>query len=351
MTSPGLLKPPYPVMHLAEMTNNPQNLPNRNLNSRRVEFVVFDCGNLLDIAGPLQVLTSCNELLTSQGKDVAYVPQIVSASPGMVRTSSGLGVAAEPLPGTTEPLDTLVICGGYGVHRAASDQTLVDWIGARALRARRVASVCTGAFLLAAAGLLDGRRAVTHWAHCEELADAYPGITVEADPIFIEDGKVWTSAGVTSGIDLMLALVERDLGRELALAVARQIVVYLKRPGGQAQFSAELEQQESADRFQQLHNWMKDNLNGDLSVATLAAQAGMSERSFNRRYKAATGATPARAVERIRIETAQRHLCGSDVSVKEIARRCGFGSEETMRRSFIRQVGTAPSEFRKRFGT
>ena len=351
MTSPGLLGPPYPVMYLAEMTNNPQKLPNRNLSARRVELVVFDCGNLLDIAGPLQVLTSCNELLASQGKDVAYEPRVVSASPGMVRTSSGLGVAAEPLPGPAEPLDTLVVCGGYGVHRAAADQALVDWIGARARRARRVTSVCTGAFLLAAAELLEGRRAVTHWAHCEELADTYPGITVEADPIFIEDGDVWTSAGVTSGIDLMLALVERDLGRELALAVARQIVVYLKRPGGQAQFSAELEQQESADRFHRLHAWMKDNLNSDLSVATLAAQAGMSERSFNRRYKAATGATPARAVERIRIETAQRHLCGSDISVKEIARRCGFGSEETMRRSFIRQVGTAPSEFRKRFGT
>ena len=339
-------------MTLAEMTKTPQKLPNRNSseNQRRVEFLVYECGNLLDIAGPLQVLTSCNELLARRGDGPAYEPHVVSALPGMVRTSSGLGVGADALPDTSTPLDTLVVCGGYGVHRAVANAELLEWLVERAPRARRIASVCTGAFLLAAAGLLEGRRAVTHWAHCEELADAYPEIRVEADPIFIEDEGVWTSAGVTSGIDLMLALVERDLGRELALAVARQIVVYLKRPGGQAQFSAELDLQESTDRFQRLHAWMKDNLDGDLSVANLASRAGMSERSFNRRYKAATGATPARAVERMRVENAQRQLCGSDFSVKDIARRCGFGSEETMRRSFVRQVGTAPSEFRKRFG-
>ncbi|MEM8744824.1 MAG: GlxA family transcriptional regulator [Pseudomonadota bacterium] len=331
------------------MTKSPQNPPNQN-GPIPVEIVVFDNGNLLDIAGPLQVLTSCNELLEHRGAEPAYQSSVISATPGLVRTSSGLEVAAGALPDADTPLDTLVVCGGHGVHRAIENSTLVEWVSARASTARRVASVCTGAFLLAAAGLLEGRRAVTHWAHCDELAAAHPEVSVEADPIFIEDGKVWTSAGVTSGIDLMLALVERDLGRSLALAVARQIVVYLKRPGGQAQFSAELELQDRTDRFDRLHTWAKDNLDGDLSVANLASFSGLSERSFNRRYKEATGVTPARAVERMRLEAAQRYLCGSDFSVKEIARRCGFGTEETMRRSFIRQVGTAPSEFRRRFG-
>ena len=334
------------------MTNAQQKPPTgtRDRAPRRIEFVVYDGVNLLDIAGPLQVLTSCNELLARRGVNAAYAPHVVAPASGLVQTSSGLGVAANELPDVADPLDTLVVCGGHGVRDAAANPDLLSWLVARATRARRVASVCTGAFLLAAAGLLEGRRAVTHWAYCGDLAEAYPGIRVEADPIFIEDGDVWTSAGVTSGIDLMLALVERDLGRDLALAVARQIVVYLKRPGGQAQFSAELELQGRTDRFHGLHAWMKDNLDSDLSVPNLAASAGMSERSFVRRYKAATGVTPARAVERIRVESAQRELCGGDRSVKEIARRCGFGTEETMRRSFIRQVGTAPSEFRKRFG-
>ena len=334
------------------MTETPQNTPKRNRDEgpKSIEFVIYEDSNVLDIAGPLQVLTSCNELLARRGQHPAYKPDVVAATPGLIQTSSGLGVAASKLPDILAPLDTLVVCGGYGVRRAVENAELLDWLIARTSKARRVASVCTGAFLLAAAGLLTGRRAVTHWAHCDELADAYPDIHVEAEPIFVEDGNVWTSAGVTSGIDLMLALVERDLGRDIALAVARQIVVYLKRPGGQAQFSAELELQDRSDRFEGLHTWLKDNLDGDLSVANLASSAGMSERSFNRRYKEATGVTPARAVERIRVETAQRYLCGSDFLVKEIAQRCGFGTEETMRRSFIRQLGTAPSEFRKRFG-
>ncbi len=342
----------YPCKTLAEMTKTPQNAPKGQETAapRSIEFLVYDNANLLDIAGPLQVLTSCNELLVRRGDERAYEPHVVSATPGLVRTSSGLSVAAGELPEVSAPLDTLVVCGGHGVQRAVEDAELVEWLIARASGARRVTSVCTGAFLLAAAGLLEGRRAVTHWAYCDDLAAIYPDIDVEADPIFIEDGKVWTSAGVTSGIDLMLALVERDHGRSLALSVARQIVVYLKRSGGQAQFSAELELQDRSDRFDRLHAWLKDNLDGDLSVARLASSAGMSERSFNRRYKEATGVTPARAVERIRVEAAQRYLCGSDSSVKEIARRCGFGSEETMRRCFIRQVGTAPSEFRRRFG-
>lgn len=335
------------------MTNTPQNLPNDSSGRkpRLIEFLVYEEVNLLDIAGPLQVVTSCNELLRERGEGAAYAPNVVALRSENTLTSSGLGIAPAGLPDHRRALDTLIVCGGFGVHKAAAEPDLITWLERRTRTARRVASVCTGAFLLAKIGLLDGKRAVTHWAYCDRLAREFPDICVEPDPIFIEDGDVWTSAGISSGIDLMLALVERDQGREMALAVARRLVVYLKRPGGQAQFSTALELQDGADRFDHLHAWMKENLDSDLSVTALASRAGMSERSFNRRYKSATGSTPARAVERIRVETAQRNLCNGSLSVKEIARRCGFGSEETMRRTFLRHVGTAPGEFRKRFGT
>ena len=211
----------------------------------------------------------------------------------------------------------------------------------------RPASVCTGAFLLAAAGLLDGRRAATHWAECERLARRHPRVRVESDPIFVEDEGVWTSAGVTAGIDLALALMERDVGRATALAVARRLVVFLKRPGGQAQFSAALALQASGS-FEELHAWMREHPSADLRVPALAARAGLSERTFARRYAAETGLTPARAVERVRVEAARAAL-GGPASLKVVARGCGFGSEETMRRGFLRVIGVGPSEYRRRF--
>ena len=219
----------------------------------------------------------------------------------------------------------------------------------RAREARRVASVCTGAFLLAAAGVLDGRRAATHWKTCAELAQRFPAVRVEPDPIFICDGSVWTSAGVTAGIDLALALVEEDLGRSVALAVARYLVVFLKRPGGQAQFSEALALQAAEDKFGPLHEWINGHLASSLSLSVLAGEAGMSERSFSRRYAEATGQTPARAIERLRVEAARRLLSESRLPVKRIAERCGFGSEETMRRSFSRLLTVTPQEYRARF--
>ncbi len=222
---------------------------------------------------------------------------------------------------------------------------------ARALRARRVASVCTGAFLLAAAGVLNGRRAPTHWSLCAELAQRFPAVHVEPDPIFVRDGPVWTSAGVTAGIDLALALVEQDLGRTVALAVARYLVVFLKRPGGQAQFSTALFLQTSEDQFGALHEWINEHLSGDMSLPVLASQAGMSERSFSRHYAKATGLTPGRAVERLRVEAARRLLSESRLPLKRISQRCGFGSEETMRRSFLRQMAATPQDYRARFGS
>ncbi len=243
-----------------------------------------------------------------------------------------------------------MIAGGQGVEEAAADPVLVDWVRARATRARRVASVCTGAFLLAAAGLLDGRRAATHWSVCAELARRFPTVHVEPDPIFVRDGSVWSSAGVTAGIDLALALVAEDLGRVVALAVARYLVVFLKRPGGQAQFSAALSLQAAEDRFAALHDWISGHLAEDLSLGKLARRAGMSERSFIRHYTAATGLTPARAVEKLRVEAARNLLSDTRLPIKRIAARCGFGSEETMRRSFVRLLASTPQDYRARFG-
>jgi transcriptional regulator GlxA family with amidase domain len=243
----------------------------------------------------------------------------------------------------------LLVAGGQGVEAAAANPELVDWLRQRAGQARRVASVCTGAFLLAAAGLLDGRRAVTHWKDCARLAKRFPAVRVEPDPIFVRDGRVWTSAGVTAGIDLALALVEEDLGRAMALAVARYMVVFLKRPGGQAQFSAALALQAADDKFGALHDWISRHLGDDLSLPVLAGQAGMSERSFSRHYAEAAGQTPARAIERLRVEAARRLLTESRTPVKRIAQRCGFGSEETMRRSFLRLLAVTPQDYRSRF--
>jgi transcriptional regulator GlxA family with amidase domain len=220
----------------------------------------------------------------------------------------------------------------------------------RAAAASRAASVCTGAFLLAASGVLDGRRAATHWSVSAEFARRFPAVHVEPDPIFVRDGRVWTSAGVTSGIDLALALVEADPGRDRALAVARYLVVFLKRPGGQAQFSAALSLQAGEERFGALHAWIGAHLARDLSLPVLAAEAGMSERSFSRHYREAAGLTPVRAIERLRVEAARRLLSESRLPVKRIAQKCGFGSEETMRRNFLRLLAATPQDYRARFG-
>jgi len=314
----------------------------------RVEILAFPDVQLLDVAGPLQVFASANRLARDAGRTAPYTARVVA--PGEVTSSAGLGLGADRLPAPDAPLDTLVVAGGEGVEAAAADPAMRHWLRARAMRARRVASVCTGAFLLASAGLLDGRRAVTHWSRCADLARAYPNVRVNPDPIFIQDGNVWTSAGVTAGIDLALALVEQDLGQAAALAVARQLVVFLKRPGGQAQFSAALSRQHCDDRWGALHAWIADHLADELSVSRLAGRAGMTERSFVRHYRQQTGTTPARAVEQLRVEAARQLLCDTGLPLKRVAQRCGFGSEETMRRSFLRVVATAPREYRQRHG-
>ena len=317
---------------------------------RPIEVLAFPQVQLLDVAGPIQVFTAANELAANTEARTPYAIRVVAPKGAQVQATSGLTFMTAPLPDPAEPLDTLIVAGGQGVMRAADDPILVDWLRARAGAARRTASVCTGAFLLAAAGLLDRRRAVTHWEYCDQLGRRYPAVKVEPDPIFVHDGDVWSSAGVTAGIDLSLALVEEDLGRGLALAVARHLVVFLKRPGGQAQFSAALSLQSADDRFADLHGWLAGHLAEDLSLSRLAAQAGMSERTLLRRYREATGMTPARAVERLRVEAARQLLVETRLSAKRIAARCGFGSEETMRRSFARLQRVSPRDYRQRFG-
>jgi len=332
------------LLQLADMSITPRFTPVE----RAIEILAFPNAQLLDVTGSLQVFASANDWAKEEGKPLPYRIRLVAQHSPLL-TNSGLAIVAQPLAKAGQPLDTLVVSGGWGVHAACQESTLVSWLKRRAASARRVVSVCTGAFLLGAAGLLEGRRVVTHWSECELLSRRYPSARVVVDPIFVRDGALWTSAGVTAGIDLALALIEEDLGHGAAMAVARALVVFLKRPGGQAQFSRALELQHGDTEFARLHGWMSGHLAGDLSVRALATKMAMSERTFVRRYRSATGLSPARAVERLRIEAAQRFLLDSNMPIKRIAQRSGFGCEESMRQSFQRLFAVAPSEFRSRF--
>jgi transcriptional regulator GlxA family with amidase domain len=314
---------------------------------RRIEILSYPQVQLLDVAGPLQVFASANDQLQAIGATPAYDPVVVGMADD-VTTSSGLSIKVQPFTDSPSAVDTLIVPGGWGVSEACNDDGLLAWINKRAATTRRTASVCSGAFLLATAGLLDRKRAVTHWQRCEEFKERFPLVQLDPDPIFIRDGNIWTSAGVTAGIDLALAFVEADLGYETALAVARQLVVFLKRPGGQSQFSAALTLQDSTGRFEQLHTWIIENLNSPLTLADLADRCAMSVRSFSRHYRLSTGSTPAQAVEELRLETARRLLeQGAQVAIT--ARRCGFGTEETMRRAFQRRFAVNPRAYRERF--
>ena len=319
------------------------------MSCRNIYFVVFPDVHLLDLSGPLQVFSTANELMEKSRHSAVYQLHVVASEAGMLQTATALPIMAEPLPGGDVVIDTLIVAGGPGIHAALSDQTLVAWLKKRAAQAHRVVSICSGAFLLAACGMLDGRRAVTHWSVCEELAHKYPQVTVETNPIYIQDGPIWTSAGVTAGIDLALALIGSDLGHPLALEVAQNLVVFLKRSGGQAQFSKVLTFQRESERFSDLHAWIVANLTSDLSVSVLAAFSCMSERSFVRHYRKQTGFTPAKAVEQLRLESVRSLLLETELPVKRIAERCGFSSETTLRRCFIKHYGNSPSEYRHNF--
>jgi transcriptional regulator GlxA family with amidase domain len=313
--------------------------------ARRVVIVAFPGVQTLDVIGPAEVFRAAS-LLRPPGYEVTVAA--TGAKPLATSTVSFVPDAA--LEEITGPIDTLVVAGGTGTRRAEEDGTLIDWIAEAATRSRRVTSVCTGAFLLARAGLLDGRRATTHWANCADLAERYPAVEVDPDPIFVRDGQVATSAGVTAGMDLALALVEEDIGRGVALEAARWLVVFLQRPGGQAQFSAQLAAQ-AADRppLRELQAWMPDHLDEDLSIPALARRAGMSERNFARAFRRETGMTPGAYVEAARVERARIALETGDLPVETVAEQAGFGTVETMRRAFRRRVGVSPAGYRTRF--
>ncbi len=276
--------------------------------------------------------------------------RISALSPYPVATTAGLSIVADAgLEALAPPIDTLILAGGAGARAAADNPALVAHVTRLAAAAPRVASVCTGAFPLAATGLLDGRRAVTHWAYCDLLQRRHPAIRVEPDAIFVTDGKVHSSAGVTAGIDLALALVERDHGAATALAIARRLVVFLRRPGGQSQFSSHLLAGAGTGPFADLVGWMQDHPDADLTVEALAGRAAMSPRTFARRFAEALGLTPGQYVLRLRLDAARRLLTEGALPVGGVARRCGFGMAEAMRLAFQRQLGIAPQQFRERF--
>lgn len=320
--------------------------------TRRIVMVGYPGLQPLDVVGPAEVFAAADAL---SGGD-SYEVELVARTPGPIMTRhGGYGIApAKTLADCRGPIDTLMIAGGFGVHEAEEDKELVTWIRRAAERSTRVASVCSGTFLLAAAGLLGGRRVTTHWAQCPELARRYPDVTVDPDPIFVRDDsgakELWTSAGVTSGMDLALALVEEDLGPEIAREAARWLVLFLQRPGGQSQFSSHLEAQPARrEPIRELQAWMADNLTADLRVETLAERAAMSPRNFARAFRRETGFTPAVYVEQLRIEAARNQLERGSDPVENVAEACGFGTPETMRRAFARRVGVAPADYRARF--
>lgn len=317
---------------------------------REIVIVAFPGVQPLDVSGPYEVFAGADKLSTPQAP--GFHVRVVAPQAGLVRGESGLGLYADAGLGALRrgPLDTLIVAGGWGVREALSDRRLVRALQSGAARARRVASVCTGAFLLAEAGLLEGRRVTTHWAACEELHARYPQLNIDPEPIYVRDGDLYTSAGVTAGMDLALALVEEDLGREVALTVARWLVLFLRRPANQAQFSAHLQGQLAArDALRELQRWALEHPADDLSVEALAARASLSPRHFARTFTREVGTTPGRYVERIRIEAARRALEDSSTPVAQVAAQCGFGTPETMRRSFLRALGVSPAEYRRRF--
>jgi len=320
---------------------------------RRIVMVGFDHAQILDITGPLEVFSRTSRWLVDEGlaTEPAYELVLTASRSGPLATSSGLKLIVErALGGWRGSIDTLIVAGGVGVAAALQDRELIAWLKQAARRVRRLCSVCTGAFILAEARLLDGRAATTHWRACQQLAARYPRVQVKTDPIFVRDGNVFTSAGVTAGLDLALALVEADHGRHVALAVARELVMFLRRPGGQSQFSVQLAAQ-AADRepIRELQAWISDNPGGDLSVRRLAARTAMSPRNFARVFVRETGTTPAEFVERTRVEAARRRLEESSDGIDTIAAACGFGTRESMRRAFIRQLHVSPGAYRSRF--
>lgn len=319
---------------------------------RQVAIVVFDGVQALDVTGPLEVFAGAQALIAGERRGArGYEIGTFSGDGAAIETSSGLKIVPNgSLDDAPLQLDTLIVPGGGGSRAASADEALLQWLQATSAHTRRTASVCTGAFVLAAAGLLRGRRATTHWAAATELARQYPDVLVEADSIFLRDGDVWTSAGVTAGMDLALALVEEDHDRATALAIARQLVLFLRRPGNQSQFSATLAaQQPRREPLREVQRQVVEDVAGEHTVEAMAERAHMSARHFARAFAAETGITPARYVERVRLEAARGKLEDGSEPIAEVAAACGFGTAETMRRVFLRALEVGPAEYRRRF--
>ncbi len=314
--------------------------------ARKVVIAGFPGVQALDVVGPYEVFTGA-ALLTEGGYEV------IVGSPGgqPVSTPTGLSFHAAPLPDPREPVDTVVLPGGAGIDATRTDREFIDWVKAVSRSARRIVTVCTGAFLAAEAGLLDGQRVTTHWAFADRLAEEFPSIDVDPDPIFLRSGeRIWTAAGVTSGIDLALSLVEDDHGTEVAQTVARWLVLYLRRPGGQTQFAAPVWMPRAKrPSIRDVQEAIESEPGGMHSVDELARRAAMSPRHFTRVFTEEVGEAPGQYVERIRTEAARRQLEETDDTVVAIASRCGFGTAETMRRNFIRRIGVPPDQYRKAF--
>lgn len=313
-----------------------------------VVFIVFPDVKLLDLSGALQVFEDANSVCGAK-----YETAILALKSGPVKTDTAVSISADSIAQRPRgAIDTLIVAGGIGTRAASIDKTLIAEVRRLAETSTRVASICTGAYVLAAAGLLDHRRCVTHWESCAHLQKRFPHVNVDPDPIYVRDDNVWTSAGVTAGIDMALAMVADDHGRASALALARSLVAYMMRPGGQSQFSPVLDQQASdaGGKFEDLHTWIIDNLGSDLRVERLAEQANMSARNFARVYASETGSSPARAVERFRVEAARRLLEDTSLPITTIADRCGFNDDERLRRAMLRAVALSPNDYRKHFG-
>ncbi|MGO9856562.1 MAG: GlxA family transcriptional regulator [Acidimicrobiales bacterium] len=322
------------------------------MRERHVVIVAFDGLQPLDAVGPHEVFAGAGRAATSLGRAGGYRVTLASAAGGPVRAESGLVLGTGPLPESSERIDTLVLAGGSGADAAAGDEALVSWVRHAAPRCRRVATVCSGAFLAAAAGLLDGRRVTTHWARAEQLRAAYPALTVDPDPIYIRDGKYWSSAGVTAGIDLSLALVQEDMGVDVAQTVARWLVMFLHRPGGQTQFASPVwVPRAERSTVRAVQTVVEAAPAGDHRLPALAAAAAMSVRHFTRVFTAEVGETPSRFVERTRLEAARRELEETTDTLDVVATRCGLGSAETLRRVFRRHLGVSPDAYRRRFAT
>jgi transcriptional regulator GlxA family with amidase domain len=317
---------------------------------RTVMFLAFPGMQTLDLVGPLEVFATASLAAAAQGRD-GYQTVVASVDGQPVTTSSGLRLATVELLPPQTPVDTLLLPGGVGVHEARSDARIIDWTQTVAAGARRVASVCTGAFLAAQAGLLDGCVATTHWASADQLASEFPAVKVDPDPIFVRSSaKIWTAAGVTAGIDLALSLVEDDHGTEVAQTVARWLVLYLRRPGGQTQFAAPVwVARAKREPIRAVQDAVESEPGGPHSINELARLAAMSPRHFTRVFTDEVGEAPGAYVERVRTEAARRQLEQTDDTVTTIATRCGFGTAETMRRNFIRRVGVSPDQYRKTF--